>query len=112
MAKKRVRRVYSRMKRVGRRHRTGGGLVGEMMTGAVLGAGVHFATPVINSYVPSVMGLRPTTLAVLGGGIAAKTVLHKGGKFASGAVVLGTAMAVSDLIGSMGGGSSGTMEYL
>jgi hypothetical protein len=79
--------------------------MGDMVAGALVGIGIRAASPYINQYVPPVFGLSPTTVATLGGGIAAKSFLHKGGKFADAAVVLGSAMAASELMGGMLGGS-------
>lgn len=113
MAKRRVSRRYSfSKKRYSRRSSRTSGIMGDLVTGAVLGAGIQFAGPTINSMVPSVMGLRPMTVALLGGGVAGKAILHKGGKFADGAIILGTALAVSDLLASQGGSSSGGDGYL
>ena len=105
----RIRRSFPRARRSYRRAKGfGGGVLGDVITGAVIGAGVSFAAPHINRYVPSVMGLAPSTVALLGGGVAAKAIFHKGGKWADAAVVLGSAMAASQLMGSNGGSSGGS----
>lgn len=85
----------------------GGGLVGDVVAGGVVGAGIAFAGPTINQYIPALGPLTPTTVAILGGGAVAKTVLHKGGKFASAAVIIGSAMAAHDLMAGMGGTDNG-----
>jgi len=87
----------------------GSGIIGDAITGAVLGAGIQIAAPTINNYVPSIAGIRPTNLALVGGGVLAKTVIKKGGKFADGAIILGVAGIAADLVAGhvQGGGSSG-----
>jgi len=107
---KRARRAVRRVKSYGRRHKSTSGIVGDMMAGGIVGAIAQVAAPIINQNVPSIGPLRPTTATILGGGIAAKAVLHKGGKFASAAIVIGTAMAVGDLMANfpaLGGGGAG-----
>ena len=89
----------------------GGGIVGMLVPGAVMGAGIALAGPAINSYVPQVGPFSPTTVAVLGGGLAAKMVLHKGGNFASAAVTLGAAMAAQNLLAGSGGNGGGMTYY-
>jgi hypothetical protein len=80
--------------------------MGGIIAGAAVGVGVRALSPHINRYVPSVLGLSPTTVATLGGGVAAKSLLHKGGKFSDAAIVLGAAMAASELMGGFMGGSA------
>jgi hypothetical protein len=85
------------------------GVMGDIVAGAAIGIGVRALSPHINRYVPSVLGLSPQTIATLGGGVAAKTLLHKGGKFSNAAIVLGSAMAASELMGGfMGNGATVT----
>lgn len=70
----------------------------DAVAGAVVGAGAQFASPYINQYVPRVMNLSPMTIALLGGGVVAKGVLHKGGKWSSAAIQIGAAMAAQQLM--------------
>jgi len=110
MAKfRKARRVYSRVKKRYSRHKTTSGLMGNVMAGAVVGAGIQFAAPYVNQYIPAVAGIRPTNLALVGGGVALKSFLHKGGKFADAMVILGVAGIAADLVagnlqGATGGG--------
>jgi len=111
MAKKRTRRFFGRIKKHYRRHKGFGGIMGDVLSGAVLGAGIQFAAPTINSYVPSIAGIRPTNLVLVGGGIGAKSFLHKGGKFADAAIILGVAGIAADLVSGNFGGSGTVGGY-
>ena len=107
---KRARRFYGKVKKgYHRRRGMGGGVVQDAIAGAVVGGIVQFGSPYINQYVPAIGPLRPTTAAVLGGGLIGKSLLHKGGKFADAAVIIGTAMLIGDVMASSGisGGSTG-----
>lgn len=114
--RKRTSRRYNFAKKSSRRVKhsmLGGGLVGTMVSGAIVGAGIALAAPTINSYVPKIGPLSPVTVATLGAGIVGKSVIHKGGNFTTAAVTLGAAMAASDLMSGMGGasGSASGMRY-
>lgn len=90
----------------------GSGVVGDVVSGSVIGVGSQLATPWINAYVPSVMNMSPTTIALLGGGVLAKGVLHKGGKWASAAIIIGSAQAAQQLASGMGGSNAaGGMQF-
>ena len=107
--RKKARSYFSRVKRrVSRRSKFGSGVIGDMISGGIIGGALQFGSPIINSYIPPVLNMRPTTIAVLGGGVVAKGLLHKGGKFADAAVIIGTAMAVGDLMAGGATGTSGT----
>jgi len=114
MARRRrsVRRVFGRVKRSYRRHSgMGGGVLGDVATGAVLGVGQQVATPTINQFVPSFMGLSPSSEVMLGGGLAAK-ILHKGGKWATAATIIGASQVAQQLASGMGGANAaGGMTY-
>lgn len=88
----------------------GKGLIGALVAGAVVGAGATFAAPMVSSKIPAIGPLAPMTVAVLGTGLVAKTVLHKGGNFATAAVMLGGAMAATDLMRGTAT-SGGTVLY-
>ena len=98
---------FRKAKRRGHKSIMGGGIVGNMVSGAVIGAGISLAGPTINQYVPGIGPLSPTAVALIGGGVAAKSIFHKGGSFATAAITIGTAMAASSLTSGMGGTSSG-----
>lgn len=100
-----VRHYFSKARR-GVKHGFGSGIIGDMVTGGIVGAVTQFAAPTINKKVPSVLGLRPTTAVVLGVGALDKLLIHKGGKFSSAAIIIGTAMAAGDLMANMGGATT------
>lgn len=105
--KKKARHFYGRVKRHVRRHKTGiSGVMGDVLAGGIIGGIAGFAEPTINTYVPSFMGLRPKSIALVGGGVIAKAFLHKGGKFADAAIIIGTAGIASDLAGGMAGSTT------
>lgn len=86
--------------------------MGDVMAGGLVGIGATFLSPYINQYVPSVAGVSSTAIALTGGGIAAKALLHKGGKYADAMIIVGVAMAASNLASGVAGGSgSGEAVY-
>ena len=96
--RKRSRSTYYGLRSKYHRSRPGlQGVIGNVVTGAVLGIGIKFASPYINRYVPSIGPLSPSTIAILGGGVVTKAVLKKGGKWSDGLIILGSAMAASEL---------------
>jgi len=115
MARRKIRRIVKYARKASRRGRSSytSGVLGPVMTGAVVGAGVTLASPYINQYVPSLMGVSPSTVALLGGGVVAKGVLHKGGKWADAAIVIGAAQLGSNLIAGRTASttSSGVVSY-
>ena len=86
-------------------------MTGDMVAGGIVGIGATFAAPYVNQYVPSVAGIAPMNIALLGSGIAAKAFLHKGGKIADAAIIIGTANVAAGLASGMAGGSSGGMVF-
>lgn len=108
---KKARRYISRQRagyrRARRKHPGMTGITGNMFSGAVLGVGTVVAAPYINRYVPSVLGMAPVSVAMLGGGILAKGFLHKGGRIADSAITIGTYQLSAQLAsGYMGGNTS------
>jgi hypothetical protein len=89
------------------------GVTGDVMSGAIVGIGATFASPYINQFVPSIAGISPTNVALLGGGIAAKAFLHKGGRIADAAIIIGAANVAAGLASGMAGGTSAgsSMQY-
>ena len=111
--KRRARRSFSRARRGYRRHKAGiGGIGGLVMRGAGVEIASNFITPMVSSYIPPVMGMSAKTEVLLGGGIVAKLVLHKGGSWADTMIILGSARAASELLGSVSGSTTGGMQYL
>jgi len=101
---KRIRRAASRVKKRYSRHKSTSGIMSHMIAGGILGAGISFGAPMINSYVPRIGPVSGSTAAVLGAGLITKAVLHKDPMhLASGAIVLGSAMVVGELINGNGG---------
>jgi len=101
---KRARRYAARVKKRYLRRKTGGGIIGSAIAGGVLGAGITFGAPMINSYVPRIGPISGSTATVLGAGIVTKALLHKDPMhLASGAIILGSAMAVGELLAGQGG---------
>lgn len=110
MAKfRRARRAAAFVRKTSRRKAFGGGVLGDVLAGAAVGVVLHFGAPTINAHVPSIGPVRPTTAVMLGLGAAGK-FMHKGGKYADAALILGSAMAVSDVAGSFMG-SAGNSAY-
>jgi hypothetical protein len=87
--------------------------MGAVIAGAIAGIGTKFLAPYAQKYAPSILGLSAPTVAALGAGLAAKFVFKKGGKFTDGFLVLGSAMAASELMGNfgMGGTAAATSAY-
>jgi len=110
---KKARKFSDKAKKYYRRHRGfGGGVLSKAVHGGIIGAAATFGAPWINQYVPPVGPVRPSTLTVLGGGILAKSVLHKGGGFSDAAVIIGAAMLAGDLMAGMSsGGVAGGGAY-
>lgn len=104
---RRVRKVYSRARRRVSRSKFSG-VTSKVISGAALGAIINFAGPTINSNVPQLGPLSPMTVATLGGGIVAKSVLRKDPMgLSSAAIVLGSALAAGNLMSGMGVASNG-----
>ena len=112
MAKKRftrVRRGYARAKRSYSRRKSISGFASPLITGAVIGAGLRFASPYINSYVPRVGPISGTTIATGAGAMLLK-MSRKGGNWSNG-LMLVTGMSLSnDLLGAVYGGNGATVS--
>jgi hypothetical protein len=85
------------------------GVLGNVIAGAAIGAGSTLLAPMVSQYIPPIAGVRPNTVLVLGGGVAAKAILHKGGKFADAAIITGAAMLAADLLAGQGSNGGSTI---
>jgi hypothetical protein len=107
---KRARRAYSRAKKHYRRHKSfKGGMMNDVIAGAVVGGIAAIASPYINSNVPSVFqGVSPTAEVLTVAGAAGK-FMHKGGRWADAALIIGVgnivAGAIADISGGVGAGA-------
>jgi hypothetical protein len=103
-SRRKVHRAYSKIRRRSSKRGGFGGVIQPIIAGAILGAGVTFAGPYLNSMLPKIGPVQGTELVLLGGGVAAKALLHKDPMhLATGAILLGTAMIVGDAMAGAGG---------
>jgi hypothetical protein len=102
--RKRASRAFRYAKRTSRKAGNSA-ILSDVVAGAAVGVALPFVAPYVNRFVPSIAGVQPTTIALLGAGVAGK-YMRKGGKFADAALILGSAMLAQNMVGGLGGSSS------
>jgi hypothetical protein len=113
MAKKKTRHHYFGRKKTSRKRSSGfGGLMSPILAGGLVGAGAALLAPQINQYVPSIAGIPPVAVALAGGGIITKALLHKDPMhLASAAIIIGVGTAAANFAGGSSGGNMGETAF-